>query len=100
MTIQNFKDQGYKVYVSHFRYSRTTGHLNNLTVFRKNKTSFDIATNGGVTTMEIVKGEKSIRTQAICNLNDNFNKRVGVAICTGRLQKELNELNTVNTVVN
>jgi len=82
-TIKDLRQKGYKVRVMHTRRcwikARATGH------------SKEVHARGGSTKIELTTPDKqhTVTGEAVCSLEDNFNRKVGNSIALGRALKQL-----------
>lgn len=91
MTIESLKELGYKVYVTHFRYANANRRqLKPTNEFRANGMSGLIHPKGGLTTIELKKGDVvAAKAEAKCSQEESFNKKIGLNICIGRVARQL-----------
>ena len=94
MTVQELRSNGYKVRVSHFR--RVGKKLMSRRDFEES--GFGdvwgdvIQPFGGMTLIEVTDPNGiTVESKALCQSEENYNKRIGVSIALGRALKRLKE---------
>lgn len=85
-TIKKLRQSGYKVRVLHSRRHKNTPTIDG--------SRMELLANGGSTVIEMTTPNKqyTVRGEAICSLEDNFNRRVGNEIALGRALVELRKI--------
>lgn len=89
ISVKNLRQGGFKVRVGHYRYTNIK-IINDpdmpilsssFTEFQK---PFGVNPKGGKTTIELTKDGIDAKGEAICCLEDNYNRKLGVKIALGR----------------
>ncbi len=88
MTVEQVKKDGFKVDIEHYR--NLDGGLVRASILNKEKHK-DFSCRGGVTIVELSKGNKSVRAIASCRDQENFNRKLGVRIALGRALKDFSK---------
>lgn len=87
-TVEELRKSGYKIRITHFRNLFNYSYVGYPKDY--NAKGNDICPRGGETVVQLTTPEgKDIATTALCNLADNYNKKIGVAIALGRALKKL-----------
>lgn len=93
-TVEELKDAGYTVEINHYRYywdseSKFIGGLaHSMDFINRNL----IAPFGGECHVSVLTPDNLTYCKvARCNLSDNYNKKLGVQICLGRICKQIIE---------
>lgn len=80
MTVQELRNQGYKVRVLHFR-----NHISKQKLDRMSYVGFVNSPKGGTTKVIIDSpAGEHFEGEAKCSIKDNYNKKLGVRIAIGR----------------
>jgi hypothetical protein len=90
--IKNLRNQGYKIYVTHFRYvfdkygpRGAEYKLKPLPEIRKENSQHLINTKGGLTIAKIeLDGEEKASATSVCSMDDDFVKKSGVNRALGK----------------
>lgn len=87
--VKQYRQSGYKVRVTHFRFDPT--HAGLIRYSRKSK-NLDVAQTGGFTRVELrdLQG-REVEGEAFCSKEDSFNYSIGTNIALGRALKQLNK---------
>ena len=93
-TVHGWRKDGHKVRVSHARFINGQGNV--LAVITKeNRKEYTnrIQARGGKTRVEVTDNEfkHTFVAEAKCSKEEGYNKRIGVAICLGRIRKMIFE---------
>lgn len=91
-TIHLLRKKGYKVRVIHYRYFGSFGYL----ATKKGNANPDepILSQGGKTHIDITSPDgKTVSGEAICSVEDTFDRRLGNKIALGRALKQLKPKN-------
>lgn len=86
-SVSQLRKSGFKVRVMHQRY--IDGRLENYSKKTKGRSP---STKGGLTTVELSQGDKSVLAMAECSRNDPFCYRTGVKIATQRALHKLKKI--------
>ena len=87
MTIEELRQQGYKVWVEHMRRC-SDGEMRTLAEARM--ASAELLPHGGFTFVSLIKDEMIIaETSSRCSNRDNFSRKRGLLIALGRMKKRL-----------
>lgn len=95
ITVKNLRQSGFKVRVGHYRWTKEQGII--MSIYKKGMGSpvrqvrgfslqkeHGIHPKGGITTIELTKDGIDAKGEAICCLEDNYNRKLGVKIALGR----------------
>jgi hypothetical protein len=86
-TVKEYRQNGYKVRVTHFRFDPQ--HSDLIRYSRKTK-HLDVHHNGGLTKIEVRDPQgNEVSAEAKCNIKDMFNYSIGTRIALGRAIKQL-----------
>ena len=98
-TIQELREQGWKVRVTHFRLCQTNlpnnsktvaKNLNNYLSLQRDIPGFLRYNRGGKTIIEVLSPEKqTARAETVCSFSDDFNHKTGNAIALERCLKKV-----------
>jgi hypothetical protein len=91
ITVKSLRQRGYNVKISHFRYLGDKFKSHDLTSYhhiRTEKWQDRINPHGGLTTVQVCDANNNPlwETEARCSKEDNFNRKVALNICMGRLE--------------
>lgn len=85
--VKKYRQKGYKVRVTHFRYR--AGTTQSVRYSRKTKNQ-KVSNNGGSTKVEVCDPQgNEVSAEAKCNFKDQFNYSIGTNIALGRAVKKL-----------
>ena len=98
ITVKNLRQGGFKVRVGHHRWTNFQVGLRAMnfktikvdgepildSTLDKSQRAFGISPKGGKTTIELTKDGIDAKGEAICCLEDNYNRKLGVKIALGR----------------
>ncbi len=88
--IKQWRQSGVKCRVLHSRFLKGSDELHSLKEIREKKLQNLILGKGGRTVLQTTtKDGKDYEVIAFCNKSDSFNRRVSIAICSGRMAKLL-----------
>ena len=93
-TIHNLRLKGCKVRVGHWRFVNGILYPPRLVGSVKRQKRFkEIKSKGGKTEIELTfPGIETFSSYAKCRVDDNFNRKIGINICLGRIRKKLEKL--------
>jgi len=89
-TIREFRQNKFKIKVTHFR--RISGETDLVSLFniREKKLQNRILPRGGATVLDVTTPEKKdLRIEAKCSSKDSFNKKIAISVLIGRLNKQI-----------
>lgn len=87
-TVEQLRKSGYKIRITHSRNLFNYSFIGYPKAY--NAKANDICPRGGITYIQLTTPEgKDITSVSKCNLSDNYNKKIGVAIALGRALKKL-----------
>lgn len=87
--VKQYRQSGYKVRVTHFRFDEDLG---NLVQYSRKTKGIDVDQNGGYTKVELRDPNGvEVSAEAHCSQEDSFNYSIGTNIALGRALKQLNK---------
>ena len=87
--VKEYRQNGYKVRVTHYRYDLDEGRTVRYSRKTKNR---NVNQNGGLTHVELRDPQgNEVSAQAECSTEDSFNYSIGTSIALGRAIKKLNK---------
>ncbi len=84
ITVKNLRQNGFKVRVGHYRLDNFLWELTLDSIFTDLQKQVGISPKGGKTTIELTKDGIDASGEAICCMEDNYNRKLGVKIALGR----------------